>query len=92
MADPKTAGRCVSCRHWEPEEPEHNNPEVRRCRRVYPWHDATQWDENYEARQLTVDRSGDLAFAQDGSGYYACLLTRAEFGCVQWDVNRFAPP
>jgi hypothetical protein len=45
-----------------------------------------QWDQDYEARQLTVDRAGDLAFAQDGSGYYACLLTRAEFGCVQWEA------
>ncbi len=28
------------------------------------------------------------AFAQDGSGYWAWLVTAPDFGCVQWEPTR----
>jgi len=84
-------GRCKTCRHWE-SKPDHEKPvEVRRCLAVPMWENATKWndaswgDDSLPDRVLKPEYAERLAFAQDGSSYYACLFTRAEFGCVQWE-------
>jgi hypothetical protein len=43
---------------------------------------ATEWDKDYERRVLIEKYRGVLAFAVDGSGYIANLLTLPNFGCV----------
>jgi hypothetical protein len=82
-----TASRCASCRHWE-EAPDYSEPfEVRRCRAAPHWQQALQWSDDGEKQELLPEHAGRLAFAADGSGYQAELLTRAEFGCVQWEAK-----
>lgn len=82
-----TDGRCASCRHWE-STADYSYPfEVRRCRAAPHWQEALRWTEDGDRQELLPEHAGRLAFAADGSGYRAELLTRAKFGCVQWEAK-----
>lgn len=80
-------GHCATCRYWEADEDRLVPVELRRCRKVKMFWDATQWSEDFDRREFTPECATDLAFAQDGSDYRAELITRAEFGCVQWEPD-----
>ena len=79
-------GKCKNCRFWE--MPQNNKygevPGVGRCTAVVQFWDATQWDEDYDNRQLKSEYAGKLAFVQDESDCHAELKTMPEFGCVQF--------
>lgn len=83
---------CGTCEHWGGHNPRKYEEQFRhhRCHRVE--HDcnrdatADSWlpgdpEEDREAakRRASVE---DSAVVQDGSGYYAALKTREDFGCV----------
>ncbi len=77
-------GRCATCQHWETDA-DHTTPiEVRRCRFVPMWHNTLEWGTLDYEEKFQPEFVGRLAFAVDGSTYYAALITAAEFGCVQW--------
>jgi hypothetical protein len=44
--------------------------------------DSTDWDKEGKKRIFISDSK---AFAQDGSDYSACLLTKPDFYCNMWE-------
>lgn len=84
MAD---IGRCRTCKHWSPDRYLEEAPiEARRCTRIPEWFEATGWNEDGDF-VVRGDLTGILAFANDGSGYHAQLLTLPEFGCVMHETH-----
>ena len=55
------------------------------CDKVGMFWEATEWVD-YK-RRVKPERANDLAFAQDGSDYSACLITRPQFYCNQFEVK-----
>lgn len=43
------------------------------------------WDANWDQRQLKHPVRMELAVVQDGSGYFAALKCREDFGCVLFE-------
>ena len=86
---------CKDCKYWDNSEDldEYSTkiPGIGECRRFKPFWDATGWSENFtkdgHERILLPGHEGDLAFVQDGSDYVAYFLTKAEFGCVQFEYK-----
>lgn len=75
--------KCKDCKYWELiSDYASVNSEVKKCKRMKMFWDCTDWDDDCEKRIFTDD---SLAFVQDGSDYYAELLTKADFGCVMWE-------
>ena len=83
--------RCGTCRHWKPPA-ESDQPvtftshtdeptDYGECKAIE--HD-TEWGWN-ESLALTKKAS---AMVLDGSGYFAALRSRAEFGCVLWEPKQ----
>ena len=74
------SGRCKDCAYWDANQ---DWRDVRKCRAVPQYWNVTTWSK--EGGRVVVERfKNALAFAQDGSDYKAELLTKAEFGCVQF--------
>lgn len=86
-----TTMRCENCKHWEDmgdvEYPIYIG--VGRCKRVKMFWDSTEWKEieYQDARVLKAESINDKAFVQDGSDYHATLITRPDFGCVQYEAQ-----
>jgi len=77
---------CASCKYWEKEHVDApKNIEIGACQKVQMFWYSTEWKEvdGYYARVLTDEST--KAFVQDGSDYYAELLTLPDFGCVQFE-------
>lgn len=72
---------CKDCEHWQAKE---ESLGLGKCERVKLLWDCVDYDENYD-RVIVGGHENDLAFAQDGSDYRASLLTKPEFGCVQFE-------
>ena len=77
-------GYCKTCKYWQ-----HLNKDqyseingTSKCKKVVQAWDATQWDEDGQ-RVVKTEYKNQLFFVQDGSDYYATLLTSPDFGCVQ---------
>lgn len=90
--DPQTAKTCATCQHWNSERYEDYDGagglDVHECKVVDPYWKAQEYaGDDYEKKQLTESGRTRLAFAQDGSGYMAKLLTKAEFGCNMWEMR-----
>jgi len=77
---------CETCQHWEKQDSVFDK-HVGRCHAVYQYYDATEWDEDGNERRLTAKHAKHLAFVRDTSDYFAMLLTRPNFGCVQHKVK-----
>lgn len=77
---------CKDCKYWaKDEQTMYGNTGVKRCTKVKMLWDCTKWgeeDDDYE--RVLADEAGK-AFVQDGSDYYACLLTLGDFGCNQFE-------
>lgn len=82
----QTMGRCATCQHWESDADREGPIEVRRCRFVPMWNNTLEWGTSNYEEKFRPEFEGRLAFAVDGSTYYAALITAAEFGCVQWSA------
>jgi len=77
---------CATCKHWR-KMPE-NKAEWEAFRSVpgENWlSGAVRWrPDGGVCQKADFDylENDELMFVQDGSGYFACLVTKAEFGCV----------
>ena len=75
---------CATCAHWL--QPENNKygeiPGCGTCKYIPLFHDAAEWDEEFEGRVLLEKYKDRLAFAADASGYSGVLRTMPQFGCV----------
>lgn len=79
-------GKCSTCAKWvAPKEGNIGwNIGVGRCTNVPMYFDATEETETAD-RLLKPEFVGIKAFALDGSGYIAKLLTSPDFGCVDFE-------
>lgn len=84
---------CGNCKYWDAkgkeESPswwlgEEKQRSVFKCKRVKMFWDSTDWDKEGENRIFLDDSK---AFVQDGSDYYAELLTKADFFCNMWEAK-----
>lgn len=87
---PGGAPTCSSCIHWDgtpqpfkfvvdTDDAPYEEPlpgEWGECARIL--HRKSGFDQTLKT---------EVAFLSDGSGYYASLSTRAEFGCVLWEPS-----
>lgn len=74
--------KCETCQWWEFDDDEYSNyasTGAGRCLKIPMFWNSTEWSKDGERREL---KSDSLAFAQDGSDYYAFLLTLPIFGCI----------
>lgn len=76
-------GRCKDCKWWSKDA--ENDPSLHKCLHVMELWDASEWGDNGDGRVLTEKAEGHKAFVQDGSDYMAKLLTRPDFGCVEFE-------
>lgn len=77
-------GYCKTCKYWQHLD---KFPEIKgasECKKVVQAWGATQWDENGQ-RVLKAEYKNQLFFVQDGSDYYAALLTYPDFGCIEYE-------
>jgi hypothetical protein len=84
MAEEK---RCDQCQHWDRDNKENvytpGMTDVRKCNRAGMFWDVTEWSDD-GARAVKAEHKDDQMFVQDGSDYYAFLLTRAGFYCASF--------
>jgi len=78
---------CVTCQHWEKQDGS-NYPlrgpadSMGVCNAVAQYWDSTGWTDDGE-RAVLPKYANCRAFVRDASDYYAMLVTRNDFGCVQ---------
>ena len=72
---------CGNCKHWGNKEEEKENEMFRTCQAVI--HDNNGFTEGF--RTDLKFRKAHKAVVLDGSGYFAALRTRDDFGCVLWE-------
>ena len=90
--------KCETCKYWDFEDNDTNLiPNTKQCKKPILYWDATEWttkEIDYPGigkYKTNVDRHikdehKDLKmFVQDGSDYYACLITRHDFFCAHWE-------
>lgn len=79
-------GNCIFWSHDQEDLVDHwcDNPTtvVKKCKKVQMFWDSTDWDKEGEKR---IFLNSNLAFVQDGSDYYAELLTKKDFYCNMWE-------
>lgn len=73
---------CKTCKYWEKHSTEHTDFIIGDCNKIKTYWDSTEWNYSYTGRTRAEEAKNDLAFVQDGSDYYAVLLTLPDFGCV----------
>ena len=81
----REAPRCATCRFWgvrEHDDWESRDIGARLCEYAEEIWRVTTWSEDANKQVLLPEYVDHLAFTQDGSGYVAYLLTKADFGCV----------
>jgi hypothetical protein len=87
-----TPKNCGTCKHWKEEKYDQfddaDELEVHECKNIDPYWEAQEYkDGDYDKKHLTESGKKRLAFAQDGSGYMAKLLTKVEFSCNMWEAK-----
>lgn len=76
---------CEICKHWDEKVYNPNSKtHVRFCNKIKLYYDCFNWNKDgaLEKREGLEDVK---AFAQDGSDYWAGLLTCSDFGCNMWE-------
>jgi len=90
--------RCGNCRHWGGHNPDEDHKYYKHqpCKRIKhdkdfdakPYNiDDIYDEEERKAAQERIDSVKDAAVVHDGSGYFAALKTRNDFGCSLWKEN-----
>lgn len=85
--DALDAARCGNCKHWSErkEFEEGHSIGLGECTKVPMLWYATEWiDDDDEVRRIKAEFIDVKAFACDGSGYMAEILTKPDFGCVSF--------
>ena len=76
--------KCETCKYWYDKDNRHHIiPNVHLCKKPVQYWDATEWGD--VDRQLKEEHKDLKMFVQDGSDYYASLLTRNDFFCAHWE-------
>lgn len=73
---------CSTCAWWSREK---ENPplNLRKCNYMEMYSDASYWEKETDIRvSLRPEYKDKKAFVEDGSSYYAELMTMPDFGCV----------
>jgi len=80
---PKT---CKNCIWWDKGYITHSLVQrlFQRCKATPHSEETTEWNANRTAETLKPEFAKTTAMAEDGSGYYAALVTRAEHCCSMW--------
>lgn len=81
---------CGSCKHWGAEG---ERGKFRRCTRIVHDHQDYTDDRTVYASDPTIDDEAkamrqELAVVKDGSGMFATLCCREDFGCVLHEEKR----
>jgi len=71
---------CETCKYWEQAK---SYSSAKRCRKIELLWLSQEWDKT--TGKLKFKENTPLAFVQDGSDYYAELVTKPNFGCNQWE-------
>lgn len=77
---------CETCKYWSAGDYAFFSParnSVRECTYAEMFNDSCVWNEAGE----NVLKSDRKAFVQSGSLLSAWLLTKADFGCNQWEAK-----
>ena len=74
--------KCANCKHWNKGGEDIEATRFARCNGVHHREEAFGWDEGYKNYSLRQEHEKDLALAIDGSGYFAGLITKADFFCA----------
>lgn len=94
-------GNCGKCKHWDKGCDSESTSYYWQqksmglgvCTKVHQFWNATEWSNDEDAEDDTripkEKHKCDLAFVQDGSDYWALLLTKPEFGCVQFEEKAY---
>ena len=85
--------KCETCKYWDNEEDSNLIPNTHLCKKPVQFWDATEWTKitkedgyDYDIDRHIKEEHKDLKmFVQDGSDYYASLLTRNDFFCAHWE-------
>lgn len=79
--------KCGDCKYWGRTSTEIQDGVWRECGRIH-------FDETNSCRNDLDDESEfdqtirhELAVTRDGSGYFAAIKCREDFGCVLWEPN-----
>jgi len=87
-----TFGLCRDCAHWRGEDRYASTlwDGLKQCYAALElWEQKEYTDEGEERWKEGAENA--KAFVQDGSDYHAKLLTRADFGCVQFEQRKPEP-
>lgn len=81
--------KCETCKHWSFDFFDSPvNIKVGKCKKVPPFFDCSKHQDIDDGWVLVMTDTENKAFAQDGDWYdLAHLLTRSDFGCVQYEIN-----
>jgi hypothetical protein len=87
-----TTNRCGTCRFWGTEQDAIDNEMFRSCKAVihdsksFTANDSQEWHDDEEInKELRELREANKAAVRDGSGYWAALKVREDFGCILWE-------
>lgn len=91
---------CKTCKHWAPEGSDFGDMRgAGECNNTPAMHLVTDYhpdplDETNQYKALRPEHAAVLAMVEDGSAYYARLVTMPDFGCVQHETitTTTAPP
>lgn len=72
---------CKNCIYWKEGD---RFQGVGKCYKAKQLWNFTDWDDNCEEILIDKEKSQKM-FVNDGSSYYAELLTRDDFGCNQFE-------
>ena len=86
---------CEHCKHWKVNNTRGYDPwrslrapyVFRNCVRAVPLWDASEYDDvgDEYVRKLDAENADRKFFAQDGSDYIATVITRNDFGCLEFE-------
>ena len=89
---------CKDCAKWK-SEPGDSYPKkikIGKCNNAPMFWGSTEWTQcncnggigcSCDIQMVVRPEIESLAFVQDGSDYYAELLTLENFGCIQWKAK-----
>lgn len=74
---------CQRCKHWDRADDYETGHSLGlgRCGNIPMFWDATDWSDNCDGRVIKPEFKNVKAFAQDGSDYWAKVLTQPDFSC-----------
>ena len=79
---------CETCKHWE-KRAKKFLPEFGVCHGIGMNYAETEWDKETGKIKLKQGSEHIKAFVEDGSDYYAALISTKDFGCVMHEEGKY---